>query len=119
MDKHAIRELELFIDNDGALYRKRFMPILHNQCRHKQRGRWSATQSVKGWMYLVDDGAKKYHRQFGSGGKWNDMFPMSVRRALAARYARATKTQCQEHGIKKTAPRARPTLHGLKKKRSR
>lgn len=98
VDKIALRELELFIDNDGALYRQRFMPILKNQCKKKKAGRWNHKLAIKGWMYLVDDGAKKYTKEFGSGA-WHAAFNMATRRALAARYAKHTATQCVEHGL--------------------
>lgn len=84
-------ELRLFIDNDGDLYRQRFMPILKNQCKHRKRGRYDAKKSIVGWMHLVDAGAKKYAKEFGSpgyvGGRkvagsaaWHRMFSTKVTR---------------------------------------
>lgn len=111
VDKVALRELELFIDNDSALYRQRFMPILANQCKKKKAGRWNQKLAVKGWMYLVDDGAKKYKKEFGDSdtvgsGAWHKMFNTATRRALAARYAKHTATQCVEHGLAGVRARA-------------
>lgn len=115
VDKHALRELELYIDNDSELYRQRFQPILKNQCKKKKAGRWNQKLAVKGWMYLVDAGAQKYNKEFGDSdtvgsGAWHKMFNMATRRALAARYAKHTATACVEHGLAGVSARRRRRL---------
>lgn len=59
-DSQASRELELYIENDGTLYRQQHEPILKN---------------------LVDAGAKKYCKDFG--GTWNVMFTVATRKKVA------------------------------------
>jgi hypothetical protein len=76
-------ELQLFIDNDGDLYRQQTTPIHKNLVTKIARGDYDATKAEKLWMYLVDAGAKKYAREAGDGGTWHDMFPISDRRAVA------------------------------------
>jgi hypothetical protein len=93
-------ELRLFIDNDGALYRSMKMPILKNQCAKKKRGAWNSKLAAKGWMHLVEAGAKKYAKEFSAPGTpWHAMFPMKIRRAVAHEYAQETANECTEHGL--------------------
>jgi len=82
-DEHAETELRLFIDNDSQLYRSRFVPIVKNLIRKKKSGKYDSKLAVKGFMYLVDDGAKKYAKEFDSPQNWNKMFPKSLRLKVA------------------------------------
>jgi hypothetical protein len=84
VDKVSARELELFIDNDYQLYRQR-TAIDANQERHWNKGEYSYALSTKGYMYLVDAGARKYVKEFG--GSVRDMFPKAVRMEVARNYA--------------------------------
>jgi hypothetical protein len=59
------RELKLYIDNDGQLYNSRYMPIIKNLSKKMKKGKFDKRLAVKGFMYLVDDGVKKYIRDFG------------------------------------------------------
>lgn len=77
------RELELFIDNDGDLYRQRTVPIEKNLLLKKKKGVYDKEKAVKLWMYLVDDGAKKYAREYSIGKDWNVIFPRSSRLKVA------------------------------------
>ncbi len=86
-DEHMLDELELFIDNDGALYESRSLPIYKNLERKWKRGVFDQTKAAKGFSYLIDDGAKKFHRDFRYGGKWYQTFPKSLRDELSKRYA--------------------------------
>lgn len=113
-DAITARELRLYADNDGDLYRQRFLPILKNQCGHIKRGRYDAKKSVKGWLHFVDAAAKKYARETGgssdvvAGTKWHTMFSAKVRRAVAAQYARETggaQGMCREYGLAGTRRR--------------
>ena len=83
MDIHAVNELRLFIENDRDLYKQQFMPIIENIKRKLSRGIYDPGKAPKLWLYLVDNGAKKYHKLFNSGGKWHHVFPIEVRRKIA------------------------------------
>ena len=78
------RELKLYIDNDSRLYDQRYIPILKNLSNKKKRNKFSKSLAVKAFMYLVDDGAKRYTREFGGNPK--DIFPKSKRTELAKEY---------------------------------
>ena len=80
------KELEIFIDNDNKLYKQRYIPIIKNLSKKKKSGRYRSSLASKGFMYLVDDGAKKYVREFG--GNVRDVFPRRVKLELAKEYAK-------------------------------
>tara|TARA_B100001564_G_scaffold359887_1_gene383624 strand:- start:2001 stop:2360 length:360 start_codon:yes stop_codon:yes gene_type:complete len=84
VDSDAMNELKLFINNDEDLYRKQFMPIIANIKRKIKRGVYNHEMSPKLWMYLVDNAAKKYVKEFGSPDQdVKDMFPKELRIEIA------------------------------------
>ena len=84
MDTHAVRELQLFIDNDGDLYRQQYTPILKNLMTKHAQGRYNRALAVKLFMYLVDNGAKKYQKQHGAASQpWHKAFPKALRTKVA------------------------------------
>ena len=79
-----MREFKLYIDNDASLYRQRYMPILKNLSRKKKQGKYRKGLASKAFMYLVDDGAKRYVKSYG--GDARDVFPKRQRKDLAKDY---------------------------------
>ena len=79
-----MRELKLHIDNDAGLYRQRYMPILKNLSRKKKQGKYRKPLAQKAFMYLIDDGAKRYTKSYG--GNARDVFPKRQRKELAKDY---------------------------------
>jgi len=57
-------ELKLFIDNDSQLYKQRLIPIVKNIQKKMKSGKYDHKKAPKLWKYLVDDGAKKYQKEF-------------------------------------------------------
>ena len=83
-DSDAINELDLFIMNDEDLYRRRFMPIITNIRRKMKRGVYDHEKVIKLWMYLVDDAAREYVKEYGSPDQdVKDMFPKETRLKVA------------------------------------
>ena len=79
-----MRELKLYIDNDANLYRQRYIPILKNLSKKKKQGKYRKGLASKAFMYLVDDGAKRYVKSYG--GDARDVFPKRQRKDLAKDY---------------------------------
>ena len=79
-----MRELKLFIDNDASIYRQRYIPILKNLSKKKKRGNYRKGLASKAFMYLIDDGAKRYTKSYG--GNHLDVFPKRQRKDLAKDY---------------------------------
>ena len=80
--KDEARELKLYIDNDGDLYKQRLIPIVKNIQRKMKSGKYDHKKAPKLWKYLVDDGAKKYAKEF-PGVKFSKV----VKDAVAEEYA--------------------------------
>ena len=79
-----MRELKLFIDNDASIYRQRYIPILKNLSNKKKQGKYRKGLAKKAFMYLIDDGAKRYVKSYG--GNHLDVFPKRQRKNLAKEY---------------------------------
>jgi hypothetical protein len=91
MDPHAATELELFVENDGDLHRQMTTPIHKNLATKKARGEYQHDLAVKGFMHLMEAGAKKYAKEFG--GTWHQIFDVPTRRAVAERFAKEFETE--------------------------
>jgi hypothetical protein len=97
IDTEATRELDLFIQNDEDLYRRRFMPIILNLKKKIAKGIYDHKLAVKMWMYLVDDAAKKYVEEYGSQtDDVKDMFPKEVRLQVAQDLADREKDNLEQ-----------------------
>lgn len=83
VDKDAAWELSLYIQNNERIYRQRILPITKNLARKMVKGQYDDKKAIKAWYYAAEDGAKAYHSEFGSGGKWSDMFSKATRMATA------------------------------------
>ncbi len=79
--EHEQDELKLYIDNDSGLYHQQTQPIIKNLQKKLAKGVFDKSKSEKLWMYLVENGAKKYAKEFG--GVWHKMFSMADRKAVA------------------------------------
>tara|TARA_R100001594_G_C3978394_1_gene249462 strand:- start:269 stop:877 length:609 start_codon:yes stop_codon:yes gene_type:complete len=84
------RELRLFIDNDAKLYKQRYIPILKNMSKFKKKGRYNSKLAIKAFMYLVDDGAKQYAKDYGGTSK---MFSKKDKLEIAKEYAEEFEEQ--------------------------
>ena len=62
-----VDELFLTIINDGDLYRQRTLPIIDNLKKKVVKGNYDPELAVKAFMYVVDDGVRKYDKEFVSG----------------------------------------------------
>ena len=83
-DTHAATELEQYIENDAELHRQQHMPILKNLATKKARGQYKHALAVKLFGYLVESGAKKYAKAFGSSDQpWHKMFDVPTRKRVA------------------------------------
>ena len=79
-----MRELKLYIDNDASIYRQRYIPILKNLSTKKKKGQYRKGLASKAFIYMIDDGAKRYTKSYG--GNARDVFPKRQRKELAKEY---------------------------------
>lgn len=93
-DPDAVREIELYIENDGDLYRQQTYPILKNLTKKYVKGTFKIEPAAKLFRYLIDNGMKKYHREFGSRSTpWHKLLSTSDRQFLAVKMATDTLTE--------------------------
>lgn len=85
VDEHAVTELELYADNDRALYDAR-APYLENMARRMKKGTYKPALGVKLWGYYVERAAKAYAKEFASAKDWARLFPPATRREVAKHY---------------------------------
>ena len=84
IDSDAVNELDSYIMNNEDLYRRRFMPIISNIRRKLAKNVYDHEKAQKLWMYLVDDAAKEYVKEFGSTqDDVATMFPKETRMQVA------------------------------------
>ena len=80
----AVNELDLYINNNEDLYRKRFMPLVHNLNRDLKANRYDHENAVKQWNLLINDAAREYVKEFGKPGEdVKDMFTQDSRAKVA------------------------------------
>ncbi len=91
--KDEANELKLYIENDANLYKQRLIPIVKNIQRKMKSGKYDHSKAPKLWMYLVDDGAKKYSKEF-PGVK----FDKKVRQYVAQEFADEYKDEIEAQG---------------------
>ena len=95
------RELVLYADNDEHLYRTSHQPIVKNLQRKKAKGIYDHEKATKLWGYHADRAAQKYHKEFGSGGKWHHMFSKADRMKAAKQFADQGRDELEEAVSKK------------------
>ena len=95
-DVHAADELRMYIDNDRQLYRQQTTSIIKNVQRKLKSGKYDHTKAPKLWSYLVDNGVKKYIKEFGGNAK--DLFPKDVRQSVAIELANYYKAEIEAQG---------------------
>src|SRR6056300_626664 len=84
IDSDAVNEFDTYIMNNEELYRRRFMPIISNIKRKLKKNVYDHDKAQTLWMYLVDDAAKEYVKEFGSQqDDVKDMFPKETRQQVA------------------------------------
>ena len=96
LDRHAVQELKLYIENDRDLYRQQTVSIIKNIQKKMKSGKYEHLQAPKLWMYLVDNGAKKYVKEFG--GDVKNQFPKDVRHSVAVEFANEYRAEIEAQG---------------------
>lgn len=113
-DEHAENELLLYIDNDADLFRQQDLPIIKNLTAKKARGVYDHEKAVKLYMYLVENGAKKYAREFG--GTWNMLFSRGTRLNVARRFVRQFESEYDAGVFKEYVPKKYQKVSGYKRR---
>ena len=98
IDEGWVTELKLFFDNDGQMYRSRYIPFLKNYARKMKRGIYDKELAVKGIKNnLVNDIIKEYGSNFG-GITLRDI-NMETRKKLAEEIVESIEIEIEDEGI--------------------
>ena len=102
IDDWKVNEMNLFIMNDGELYRQRYMPLVNNYVKKVKRGVFDKTLAIRGIANnLVPAGITKYRRELNSN--------MTLSRAEKVAVAREIYSGMKED-IKWVIQRKKPIL---------
>ncbi len=82
IDKHAVRELDLYISNDSKFYNEKVNVFWKNLVIKIAQGKYDSKKAADLFMHFVEKGARAYIKEFG-GGKWNEVFPKPERIEVA------------------------------------
>lgn len=95
-DRESARELEIYIENDAQLYKSQQLSIFKNLMAKRARGQYQSKLASKLFMYLVDNGAKKYVKEFDApGAKWNKVFDKATRQQVADSLTRSFEAEAE------------------------
>ena len=92
-DETAAHELKLFTENDSQIYHSQTLSILKNLATKAAKGTYTHEGGTKLFMYLAENGAKKYSKEFSDGRDWNQMFTVPTRRMAAKEWAEEFETE--------------------------
>lgn len=82
--KHEVTELGLYIENNYHLYMHRLPEYIRTLDKHQQRGRFQKERALVLLERFVEEGAKQYHKEFGTpSDKWYTIFTPVIRREVA------------------------------------
>ncbi len=120
LDPGAARELEMFIVNDGDLYRQNIQPVIKNLAKKMAKGTYNHDLAVKLWNYTAGFGAQKYTREHGGSGNGSyGLFSPATRKRVAGALANYYLEEVQEASNTKSNPRHRRTTMARRRKHSR
>jgi hypothetical protein len=88
-------ELYIYASSNSELYRKRLQPVYKNAITKMAQGKYDARKAIKLFMYVVDDAAKMYSKEFSDGTDYSVMFPKSVREYVAIRMRDDFETEAE------------------------
>lgn len=77
------KELELYAQNESALYSQK-QAIIKNIQRRLKKGTYDATKAVRLWRYWIDNAATRYRREFSMTGGFNVPTRDAAARAVSA-----------------------------------
>lgn len=78
-----VRELVLYITNNGDMYRGIIDSTVKNLRRKIKRGIYDEQRAIDAWMYVADEGVRRYDREFGSGRGSLTFLDKPTRREIA------------------------------------
>jgi len=88
------RELALYAENDGDLYRQSAEPVMRNLSKKFKKGVYDHELAAKLWKYHADRAAKSYGKEHGNDDGFA-IFSPSVRREVAQYFADSWQSELE------------------------
>jgi len=99
-DPTAARELALYAETDGDLYRQHRRAIEKNLVTKMQRGTYDHAKALRAWEHFATFAAKKYMREFGSqSDAVSYVFNAATRRLAAKHFREVFENEAKAQGI--------------------
>lgn len=86
-DPIAAREIELYAENNSSLYSQRWIPIINNLKRKKNKGTFDVKKAAVLMKYYVEDADKRYNKEHGDRNAKGYILSVNDRKLLAAKLA--------------------------------
>lgn len=83
IDLEAARELALYTENDGRIYRLYSVPTIDNLKKKMGKGTYDKEKAVKAWGYVADAAAKQYAKEFAHAEDWYRIYNAATRCEVA------------------------------------
>lgn len=77
------RELAVYIENTGELYRKSIAPTIKNLAKKYEKGIFDTEKALTVFYKIATEGAKMYAKEYANANKWNRIFSVTDRKATA------------------------------------
>jgi hypothetical protein len=87
----AVRELLLFTENDGELYRQMRLPLLKRLEYSKRKGVYNKERAIQWFLNVINVSAKKYNKEFASPN--DKIFTMADKREVARQMTEKFETE--------------------------
>lgn len=105
LDEVSAKELYLWIENDGDLYNRQYVPIIKNLVAKKAEAVYDHTLAAKLFGYLVESGAKRYEGGGRDSHHFPVYFPKKVRDAVAEELRDHFETEYALHNYDQFIPK--------------
>ncbi len=112
VDQDLKEELNLYIQNEGALYQDR-MTIVRNLMNREAQGKYSKTAAAKLWLHFIENKVvPRYMREFRIKEADDSYFPQDLRKQLASDIEEHEKARMDfgDYGSLKSAGELPPAL---------
>lgn len=83
VDKHSAEDLELYAENTAEVYERFITPVVKNLRRKVKKGIYDEDKALIAWQNVIDEAAKMYDKEQGSGKGSLIMFNKATRNEAA------------------------------------
>ena len=83
VDKHSAEDLRMYAENNEEVYERFITPVVKNLRRKVKKGIYDEDKALIAWQNVIDEAAKMYDKEQGSGKGSLTMFNKATRNEAA------------------------------------